>query len=138
LSTRLRDKEERIQHILECLAVDSGGGTPIVVEGKKDIGTLRSLGVDGKIITAKSGKRLLDVVSEVEESGAREIILLADFDRRGRELTSRLKKHLEAAKIAANTSFWRDLSSLVGKDVKDVEGLGAYLETLKKRIYGSF
>ena len=116
---------------------DSGGGTPILVEGKKDIETLRSLGVDGKIITAKGGKRLLDVVSEVEESGVREIILLADFDRRGRELTSRLKKHLEAAKIAANMSFWRELSALVGKDVKDVEGLAAYLETLKKRIYGN-
>jgi 2,5-diamino-6-(ribosylamino)-4(3H)-pyrimidinone 5'-phosphate reductase len=138
LSTRLKEKEERIQHILECLAADSDGGTPIVVEGKKDVETLRSLGIDGKITTAKSGKRLLDVVSEVEESGAREIILLADFDRRGRELTSRLKKHLETAKIVANTSFWRELSSLVGKEVKDVEGLAAYLETLKKRIYGDF
>jgi 5S rRNA maturation endonuclease (ribonuclease M5) len=138
LSTRLREKEERIQHILECLAVDSGGGTPIVVEGKKDIAALRSLGVDGVIITAKSGKRLLDVVSEVEETGAREIILLADFDRRGRELTSRLKKHLETTKIAANTTFWRDLSSLIGKEVKDVEGLAAYLDTLKKKIYGDF
>jgi 2,5-diamino-6-(ribosylamino)-4(3H)-pyrimidinone 5'-phosphate reductase len=136
LSTRLREKEERIQHILECLALDSSGGTPIVVEGKKDIGSLRSLGVEGEIVTAKSGKRLLDVVSEVEESGAREIILLADFDRRGRELTSRLKQHLEKAKITANTSFWRELSSLVGKEVKDVEGLAAYLGTLKKKIYG--
>jgi len=138
LSTRLRKKEERIQHVLECLALDSGGGTPIIVEGKKDIETLRSLGIGGRIITAKSGKRLLDVVSEVEESGAREIILLADFDRRGKELTSRLKQHLETARITANTSFWRELSSLVGKEVKDVEGLAAYLETLKKKIYGHF
>ena len=138
MSTRLREKEERVQHVLECLASDSSGGTPIVVEGKKDIDSLRLLGVEGEIVTAKSGKRLLDVVSEVEESGAREIILLADFDRRGRELTSRLKKHLEAAKIVVNTSFWRELSSLVGKEVKDVEGLAAYLETLKKKIYGDF
>jgi 5S rRNA maturation endonuclease (ribonuclease M5) len=135
LSTHLRDKEERIQRILQCLASESSRGTPIVVEGKKDMESLRALGVEGKIITAKSGKAFLGLVSEVEGSGAHEIILLADFDRRGRELTGRLKQHLETAKIVPNTIFWRELFSLVGKEVKDVESLAAYLETLRKKIY---
>jgi 5S rRNA maturation endonuclease (ribonuclease M5) len=134
LSARLREREEKIQRILELLASDSSKGTPIVVEGKKDMETLRTLGVGGRIITAKTGKAFLDLVSEVENSGAHEIILLADFDRRGKELTRRLKQHLETAKITPNTCFWHGLFSLVGKEIRDVESLSAYLETLKKKV----
>jgi 5S rRNA maturation endonuclease (ribonuclease M5) len=91
VSTHLREKEEKIEHILQCLALESDNGTPIIVEGKKDIETLRTLSIGGKIIPAKSGKSLLDVVSEVENDRPEEVILLLDFDRRGQELTRRLK-----------------------------------------------
>jgi len=30
--------------------------------------------------------------------------------------------------------FWRRLMSLVGRDVKDIEGLSSYIQTLKRRI----
>jgi 5S rRNA maturation endonuclease (ribonuclease M5) len=133
LSTHLKEKEERIQHILQCLATESDKGTPIIVEGKKDIETLRTLAIGGKIIAAKSGKSLLDLVSEVEEERPKEVVLLLDFDRRGKELTRLLKQHLETAKIVPNTSFWSELFSILGKDVKDVESLSAYLETLRRK-----
>jgi 5S rRNA maturation endonuclease (ribonuclease M5) len=135
LSDRLREREERIQHILECLAAESSKGTPIIVEGKKDTETLRKLAIGGKIITAKSGKSLLDVVSEVEESRPEEAILLLDYDKRGKELTRLLKRHLETTKIVPNTTFWRELFSLVGKEIRDVESLTAYLETLEKKVH---
>jgi 2,5-diamino-6-(ribosylamino)-4(3H)-pyrimidinone 5'-phosphate reductase len=134
LSTHLKDKEEKLQHILERLIEDSNGGTPIIVEGKKDVETLRALGVEGKIISAKTdGKAFLDVIAEVENTGAREIILLLDFDRRGKEMTAKLKQHLEKTGLKLNSIFWRELSSLVRTEVKDVEGLAAYMETLKKK-----
>jgi len=135
LSTHLKEKEEKILHILECLAEESARGTPIIVEGKKDIETLRSLGVEGKTTTAKTGgKSLLDVISEVEKCRTREIILLLDFDRHGREWTKRLKQQLEKTGIKANTTFWRELSSLLSREVKDIEGLTTYLATLKRKI----
>jgi len=138
LSTRLRDKEEKILHILEYLAEESSSGTPIIVEGKKDIETLRTLGIEGKIISAKtSGKSLLDVISEIEECNAQRVILLLDFDRRGREWTRRIREHLEAAGTKIDTTFWRELSAMVGKEVKDVEGLAAYMETLKRKTRNS-
>jgi len=104
------------------------------VEGKKDTETLRKLAIGGKIITAKSGKSLLDVVSEVEESRPEEAILLLDYDKRGKELTRLLKRHLETTKIVPNTTFWRELFSIVGKEIREVESLTAYLETLKKKV----
>jgi hypothetical protein len=41
---------------------------------------------------------------------------------------------LEKTKIKPNLTFWNQLYGLVGRDLKDIEGLPAYLETLKKRI----
>jgi 5S rRNA maturation endonuclease (ribonuclease M5) len=138
LSTRLKEKEEELVQVIERLTEESAKGTPIIVEGKKDIETLRAFAVKGKIISAKTGgKSFLDVISEVEKSGAREVILLLDFDRRGKELTKRLKQNLEKAKIKPNLTFWIKLSGLVGKEVKDVEGLATYMETLKRKISNS-
>jgi len=45
--------------------------------------------------------------------------------------------HFEKTEIKLNISFWRELSSLVGGDVKDVEGLASYMETLKRKITNS-
>ena len=138
MSTRLKQKEEKILQILERLTQETAKGTPIIVEGKKDIETLKTLAVKGKIISAKTGgKSFLDVISEIEKSKAREVILLLDFDRRGKEWTKRLKQNLEKTKIKPNLTFWTKLSKLVGKDVKDIESLATYMETLKRKICNS-
>jgi 5S rRNA maturation endonuclease (ribonuclease M5) len=138
LSARLKEKEEQILQVLEQLAEENRSGKPIIVEGQKDAETLRELGVNGQIIFAKTGgKSLLDVVSEIEVASASEILMLLDFDRRGRELTERLKRHIEKLGIKANMHYWLKLSSLVGKEVKDVEGLAKYMKTLKSKIGNS-
>ena len=134
LSTHLRQKAEKIQHLLECLIEESLKGTPILVEGKKDVQALRELGVEGKISCAKTaGKSRLDVIFEIEQSGQREIILLMDFDRRGKEFTEKLRQELEKVKVRPNLTFWNRLFSIVGREVKDVEGLATYIRTLKKK-----
>ena len=134
MSTHLKEKEEKIQQLLERLIEESARGTPIIVEGKKDIETLRTLDIQGKIVSAKTGgKSRLDVISEVEKTEAHEVILLLDFDRRGKEWSKILKEHLERARIRPNLKFWNELQGLVSKEVKDIEGLTSYVETLKKK-----
>ncbi|NWG11807.1 toprim domain-containing protein [Candidatus Bathyarchaeota archaeon] len=138
MSKHLKEKEEKILHVLECLAEESAKGTPIVVEGKKDINALRILGIEGSIISAKTGgKSLLDVISEIEKTEAKEVILLLDFDRRGKELTQNLTKHLDTMTVRLSLNFWRELSSLIGSEVKDIEGLASYMETLKRKTINS-
>ncbi len=135
MSTRLKEKEEKILHVLEALAEESAKGKPIVVEGKKDVDALRALGLTGAIITIKTGgKSFLDAVSEIEEMDAPEVILFLDFDRRGKEGTRCLKQSLERAKIKPNVKFWRELSALVGKEIQCVESLTAYLDTLRAKL----
>ena len=138
MSTHLKEKEERILQILECLGEESAKGTPIIVEGKNDIETLNMLNIEGTIIAAKAGgKTVLDTVSEIEKTRKKEVILLLDFDRRGKELTKRLKQHLEKTEIKTNLTFWLNLSSIISKEVKDIEGLASYMETLKSKILNS-
>lgn len=135
MSTRLKEKEEQILQVLEHLAVENMEGKPIIVEGKKDAEALKKLGVGGRIIFAKSGgKNVLGVISEIEKMSTGEVILMLDFDRRGKQLTEYLRRYMEGTGIKVNVHFWLRLSSLVSREVKDVEGLAAYMETLKSKI----
>ncbi len=135
MSTKSEKKLEKILKLLERLTTESTKGTPIIVEGRNDVNALHELGLEGDIISAKSsGKSFLDVLGEVEGRGKREVILLMDFDRHGKEWTNRLARRLEEMKINPNLLFWKGLLRLVGRDVKDIEGLATYLETLRKKV----
>jgi len=135
LSAHLRGKLEKIEQILECLIQESARGVPIVVEGDNDFQTLRHLGVQGRMVCAKTGgKSRLDLLSQIEDSGVKEVILLFDFDRRGKEWTETVKESLEKAQLKPDLTFWNQLLGLVSREVKDIEGLDAYLDTLRKKI----
>lgn len=135
MSTGLQRKAERLTKLLEKLAAEAAKGTPVVVEGQKDISALRRLNIEGNFVSSKtSGKSFLDTLAEIERQNVRTVILLLDFDRRGVEWTHRLKQHLEKTRITPNLTFWNGLYALVGRDLKDIEGLPAYLDTLKKSI----
>ncbi len=126
---------EKIELVLTQLAEESAKGKPIVVEGKKDSEALRELGVNGAILTVKTGgKSFLQATVEIEALGPCEIILLLDFDRRGREGAKRLQESLERGKMKVNVKFWRELHSLVGREVSCIESLPAYIATMQQKV----
>lgn len=135
MSTSLQRKVEKLAQLMERLTIEAAKNTIIVVEGGNDVKALRELDIRGNMISVKTaGRSFLDILTEVEEENVSEVILLLDFDRRGREWTKRLRQRLEEKRIKVNMNFWNKLRGLVGHDVKDVEGLPTYIETLKKRI----
>ena len=135
---RLEEKNERILEILSELTDESAKGILILVEGKKDAEALRSFGICGKIMTVKTGgKSFLDIVTELENASATKIVLLLDFDRRGKQGTIRLKQSLEHVRIKANIEFWRELLFLAGKDIRCIEALPAYMESLTLKLADS-
>jgi 5S rRNA maturation endonuclease (ribonuclease M5) len=132
--TAVERKAKLLTELLQKLAAESAKGVPIVVEGQKDISALRKLNVEGRIVSSKtSGKSFLDILTEIENLKAREVILLLDYDRRGVEWTHRLKQHLEKTRIKPNLVFWNELYGLIGRDLKDIEGLPAFMETLQNK-----
>ena len=96
---------------------------------------LRNLGITGSILTVKTGgKSFTEALHEIEKTRALEVILLLDFDRRGKEGTKRLKQNLEHAKIKPNLRFWQEFSALFGHEIQCIESLTAYIETLKRKL----
>ncbi len=134
MSTHLKEKLERIELTIEKLLQESAKGKPTVVEGKKDTQALREFGVSGTILTLKTGgKNFLQATTEIETLDFHEVILLLDFDRRGREATKRLQFDLERLKIKVNLRFWFELQALVGREVQCIESLPNYLHTLREK-----
>ncbi|MDR0471151.1 MAG: toprim domain-containing protein [Nitrososphaerota archaeon] len=137
MSTQLKSRLEKIDDVLAKLVEQAKSGKPMVVEGKKDAHALLALGVGGKVLTVKTGgKSFLQATAEIESLGTSEVILLLDFDRRGREGTKRLQQNLERTNTKVNVQFWRDLASLVSRDVQCIEGLPAYLATIQQKQAG--
>jgi 5S rRNA maturation endonuclease (ribonuclease M5) len=116
------------------LSEESAKGKPIVVEGKKDSDALQELGINGKILMVKTGgKSFLQATVEIESLEGGEVILLLDFDRRGREGTKRFQENLERGKIKVNVKFWRELHNIVGREVSCIESLPAYIATIQQK-----
>ena len=133
MATKLQEKKEKLAKILESLAAESKNGIPLVVEGKKDIKTLRSLGIKGIFITTKTqGKSFLDVISEIKQIKASNVILLLDFDKRGKQGTKYLQENLEHDKIKYDLSYWHKLMALTSKEIQFIESLDVFLLNLKK------
>jgi 5S rRNA maturation endonuclease (ribonuclease M5) len=138
LSTHKKDRLEKIQQIIAKLAEEAAKGKPVIVEGKKDAAALAELGVNGDVLTLKTGgKSFLQTITTIEGSGAREVILFLDFDRRGDEATAHLKRELERLRIKANARLWSELRSLVSRDLQCIESLPSYLATVQQKAAGA-
>ncbi len=134
MSTKLKDKLEKIQQILTELSTESENGNLIVVEGKKDVETLRALGIKGPVIAVKTGgKTFSQALNEIEQTDSSEIVLLFDFDRRGKQATKYFKQNLEIAKKKPNLKFWNSFHALMGREIQCIESLTSYLETLQQK-----
>jgi 5S rRNA maturation endonuclease (ribonuclease M5) len=134
LLRRLTEKKEKILQAVNEIVAESAEGTLIVVEGKKDIDALRSFGVTGPLLTAKTGgKSFTQLFNEIEFTHPKEVILLLDFDRRGKEATARFALSLERARIKHDLTFWRSFRALAGREVQCIESLPSYLQTLERK-----
>jgi 5S rRNA maturation endonuclease (ribonuclease M5) len=139
LSTHQKDRLEKLLQTIAKLAEESAKNKPVVVEGKKDARALQELGVNGTVLTVKTGgKSFLEAIAEIEALGAKEVILLLDFDRRGVEGTRRLQRELERVKIKADVRFWREVRALVGHEVQCIESLPSYLVTAQQKTTAQF
>jgi 5S rRNA maturation endonuclease (ribonuclease M5) len=133
LSTHQKVRLEKVQQVIAKL-IETAKDNPVIVEGQKDAKALVELGVDGTVLTLKTGgKSFFDFIQHVEELNPNEVILLLDYDRRGNEGTKRLQQELERLKIKANVRFWIELHALVGHEVQCIESLPAYLATLEQK-----
>jgi 5S rRNA maturation endonuclease (ribonuclease M5) len=121
-----------LMRFLDRLKLESENGALIIVEGKKDLIALETLGIKGNVLCIKSSRKgLVDFLDEIKQNY---VIVFLDFDRRGTKLTKDVITYLEAKGIVINLLYWRSIGALIRRDVKDIEGIPSYLEKLKKSV----
>ncbi len=105
---------------------------PIIVEGDHDVAALRSIGFKGEIIKLNDGNRIDDFCMKIS-SMYREVILLTDFDRKGKALKERLEITLLYDGCLVDTYLWRSITAF---NLKSVEDMPYFYSTLKENLEG--
>ncbi|MEM0135250.1 MAG: toprim domain-containing protein [Thermoplasmatales archaeon] len=115
-----KDNVEKIFKSLEDLK-ERNRSIPIVVEGKNDIRALRSLNFEGEILTLHS-RVTIEKFSRNLSNNYKEVILLLDWDSKGKKLTSSLIRHLNSYEVKTDVDFWKLCFSMVSQ-MSNVESL---------------
>ncbi|MBW9220272.1 toprim domain-containing protein [Methanothermococcus sp. SCGC AD-155-N22] len=116
---------QKLIEVIEELKYENSLGIPIIVEGKRDVQSLRKLGIEGIIIPI-SKVPIFQVADVLIEEGIREVILLTDFDRAGRQYAKEIIVEFESKRIKVNRSFRRDIMKYT-MGLKDIESLYNYI-----------
>lgn len=128
------DDAERLEGIQELLdELSSLSGTHIIlVEGLKDVDSLRSVGVEGEFYCVQSGGGPVKAAEHVWHSG-KQAVIMTDWDRRGGNLARSLRENLSALDVRYDDRIRRDLAFLCRPYIKDVESVDAVVELLSSR-----
>jgi len=130
------DDEERFDRLLDVLLElrEANEETPIVVEGARDVASLRLLGLAGHIIPLHSGEPLFQVAESIAAQ-ADEVILLTDWDAKGQTLFDSLRTALAANGVKSDGKFRDDLRHHIRPTLKDVESLAGYVQRNLERFH---
>ncbi|RLG18892.1 hypothetical protein DRN63_00715 [Nanoarchaeota archaeon] len=113
---------EDLFEALEELKERARNGWVIVVEGERDVASLRKLGVAGEILTFSGHSATADRV------GKRKTIILTDYDERGREIERGLSKALLSYGNVADVEIKRKIFCKIKKEVTKVEELYGFVK----------
>lgn len=120
---------EMIEDLLEQLQEFINKDSIIVVEGKRDIAALNSLGLHGDFRLA-THHSLINFCEDLVKTG-KNIVVLTDWDRRGNILASKIVENLQSLGNNPDTRIRDLVISLVQKEIKDVESLPGYVHKLR-------
>ena len=134
------DDAERLDAIQELLdELSSMSSTHIIlVEGLKDVASLRHVGVDGEFFCVQSGGGPVKAAEHVWHSG-KQAVIMTDWDRRGGTLARTLRENLSSLDVRYDDRIRDDrirgeLAVLCRPYVKDVESVDAVVLLLQRSV----
>ena len=128
-------KMEETEKLIDEIRNQSEAGVPIIVEGRRDEAALRKLGIAGKVYGLKSrGESRHEFLDRL--NGTKEAIVLADFDREGKELETWLYKELSLRGVKSDLKLWIRMRSLARTEVRSVEEIPTFVRALEARARG--
>lgn len=131
-----RKRLERVEELLLELSEHSEKGAVIIVEGKRDILSMKRLGIDGSFELA-TRHSLFNFAERIAKMGC-EVIILTDWDRRGDILATKLSEYFGNFGIKPELQIRNKLKLITQKEIKDVESLYTYVSKLRAKTGLSF
>ncbi len=128
------ERLEKLEEAILELKTLAESGAVIVVEGKKDVESLRHIGIDGDIRLA-THQPLIEFTESLTKGGT-EIVILTDWDRKGGIIARKIISYLLSYGIMPNTEIRSKIRGLVKKSIKDVESLGNYIDKMRFELFG--
>ena len=121
---------EKLQKILERICLESTSGSLIIVEGQKDLNSLRAMGITGHVRCLQNSRKNVTMFVETLEE-TKHVLVLTDFDREGVSLAKKLSRSLTAHGVNANLVLWKSLRELTRSEVRSIEELPEYQDRLQ-------
>jgi 5S rRNA maturation endonuclease (ribonuclease M5) len=112
-------------------------GMAVVVEGERDLRSLRRLHLAGRVVLLHHGRPVSGVAHELAES-ARTVIVLTDWDTEGGTLARRLRGFLEGSPTEIDLDTRRRLARILRGELVHVEGLAGWARRTCERLGVSF
>ena len=131
-----RKRLERVEELLSELSDYSERGAIIIVEGKRDILSLKKLGIEGDFELATRDS-LFNFSERISKLG-REVIILTDWDRRGDLLAVKLSEYFESFGLRPELQIRNKLKLISQKEIKDIESLYNYVSRLRFKTGSCF
>ena len=131
-----RKRLERIEELLSELSEHSESGAIIIVEGKRDILSLKRLGIEGNFELA-TRHPLFNFSERIARLGS-EVIILTDWDRRGDLLAVKLSEYFNNFGLKPELQIRKKLKLMCQKEIKDVESLYTYVSNLRLKTGSCF
>lgn len=131
---RIEEELEEVQQILGVLR-EENEDIPIIVEGRKDVSALRSLGLKGEIIRIKKRRTVFHIIESLR-GDYDEVIVMTDWDNTGGKLAYRIKKACKANDIKCIERYRKRLIKYLKKEIKDVESIPKFISRAKRIVKG--
>lgn len=119
-----QDEVQRLQRFVNMLNEESSNGAIVVVEGKRDVKALTSIGFIGNAVMLNSYKGVNKLVEHLEQ--ASKVILMLDMDRKGKYLTRKILTLLQYKGKNADLFYKKTLAEITKGKVRHTEDLTIY------------
>ena len=124
--------QETITELLNWIEKIKDSDKILIVEGKEDKAALKRLGIISVVQLNK--KPLYQVVEELIEVG-KEVMILTDLDKKGKQLYGKLNHDLRQFGVKVDNRFRNFLFKRT--QLRQIEGLDSYIERLKLKYLTS-
>ncbi len=119
-----QDEVQELQKFVDMLNEESNNGAVIVVEGKRDVNALASVGFKGNVVTLNNFRGINMLVNNLER--ARKVILMLDMDRKGKYLTHKILSLLHYKGKNVDVFYKKTLSEITKGKVRHIEEIVIY------------